>query len=176
MKNYQYLLTLVIVFVISSCGKKEDIKPKSTFTANLNGKMWEGNKVSSVLREGNELGIGILTYENGFEREALTFSRLLLSVGKQELIKYYTDSTTHLGYGTSYGTSQDDGDVGCDLYNLYTPDSLVNYIDIRVYDAEKKYIEGTYSATYLREKKNGVCAPSKPDTLRFRDGYFAIYF
>jgi hypothetical protein len=77
---------------------------------------------------------------------------------------------------SNYYTLRDDGDVLCDIYNVYEPDSLNNFIDILAYNPQTKEIRGRFQLTYLIDSTRlatiGRCRTTTPDTLRIRSGEF----
>jgi hypothetical protein len=62
--------------------------------------------------------------------------------------------------------------VICDVYYIYEPDSLWNYITVTAFNAQTKEIDGTFQATYLIDPSRMKCKPSAPDTIRIRNGVF----
>jgi hypothetical protein len=87
---------------------------------------------------------------------------------------YHADRIEKLSSG--YYTLRDDGDVLCDIYNVYEPDSLQNDIVITYFNQLTNEIKGTFQATYLIDSglvvNGSKCRPSAPDTIRIRNGAF----
>ena len=80
------------------------------------------------------------------------------------------------GVIANYYTLMDDGDVLCDIYDVYSPDSSENYLQLSSYNMNQKLVKGSFQATFLIKDKNNKCLANAPDTIRFRNGEFYTKF
>ena len=153
------IIILLVYLLFLGC-KSGDIDPYTNgivTRALFNGKPWENTKLRSAYEThtcSKSVGLIITVYNTqGFERESLYITKIPLSVG-EFLIKKYTYN--NIGclpdspdiYAT-YGTSQDDGDVGKDNYSILEIGKEINKLVISKYDGKSKYISGEFSATFL---------------------------
>ncbi len=133
--------------------------------ASFNGKSWENTKLRSVYEThtcSKSLGLHITVFNSqGFERESLSINKIPLFKGEFVIKK---DNYNNIGclpdspdvYAT-YGTSQDDGDVGKDNYYVLESSKEINILVINKYDDKNKYVAGEFSATFLlRRNTNGT--------------------
>lgn len=165
----------VLGFTCCFCSRKcsdQEIKPQDTFSVVLNGKNWSGESRGGYLVD-SLFGFYVLRKNSqGFERENLGIGNIPKKLGRFPLINSKWDRSKII---SSYSTSQDDGDVGCDLYYVYPGDSLINFIEVTA--IQNNMVTGNFQGSFLREKGTDgkVCEPTKPDTIRFSEGYFKIY-
>ena len=184
MKKIVILLTYLLFLGCQS----RDIDPYTNgivTEASFNGKPWGNTKLRSVYEThtcSKSLGL-VITVSNvqGFERESLHITKIPLSVG-DFLIKRYTynnigclpDSPDVYSF---YGTSQDDGDVGKDDYDILESSKEINKLVISKYDGKNKYISGEFSATFLL--KRNVDGTKKyfdsVDTIRITEARFEAW-
>lgn len=165
-----------LMFIGVGCNKDSCPSPSSEneFQVKLNGQSWQGVSNGGVSVDSVfDFYVSVFNRQ-GLLREMLSVGYIPFGIGKYPLVFSKWDRSRIL---TSYGTSQDDGDVGCDLYYVYPGDSAINFIQVTAIEPNK-WAEGTFEFTCLREKGAGgrVCDPSKPDTIRFREGKFKIFF
>ncbi len=164
MKKTCWVYLIIMAIATVSCQKEgEGVAPSSYFCLQKNGKNWKGEIWANVNQQKN-MDISIMVYDHNMLREVLTIGNIPIQKGLHTL-KTAINST-------SYTTLQDDGDVVCDIYDLWVADSLNNYVEMADFDIGKKLFEGTFSGTYIRNR--AICDESKPDTLRFREGTFHI--
>lgn len=161
------LITLLTYLLLLGCQNK-DIDPYTNGIvtgALFNGKRWENTKLRSVYEThtcSKSLGL-VITVSNaqGFKRESLYITKIPLSVGEFLIKKYIYNNIGCLPdspdvYAT-YGTSQDDGDVGKDRYVILEGSKEINKLVISKYDGKSKYVSGEFSATFvLNRNKDGT--------------------
>ena len=164
---------LICFFLFNSCHRKEDAAPKNEFKVKKNNVDWVGILLNNNYSD-SLFGfyIGVKNKE-GFLREDIEMYNIPKKAGKYPLIFSKWDRSQII---CAYSTSQDDGDVGCDIYYVYPGDSLTNFIQVT--DIVNNTATGKFNGTFLREKDShgNVCDPSKPDTIRFTNGSFKINF
>jgi hypothetical protein len=122
----------------------------------------------------NEYGFSFNIFEGLINKAALSIGPLNPPVMGRKRIAKSTFGSKILT--STYFTLRDDGDVLCDKYNVYEPDSLNNFIDILAYNPQTKEIRGRFQITYLIDSTRlatiGRCRPTTPDTLRIQNGEF----
>ena len=160
MKNIIILLTYLLFL---GC-QNADIDPYTNgivTEALYNGKSWENTKLRLSYEThtcSKSLGLLITLYNaQGFERETFYITKIPLAVGSFSIKKYNYNNIGCLPdspdvYAT-YGTSQDDGDVGKDYYDILENSKEVNKLVISKYNGKSRYISGEFSATFLLKRK-----------------------
>ena len=178
-------INVLLVYLLFLGCKSGDINPRTNGIvtgALFNGKPWENTKLRSSYEThtcSKSIGLIITVYNTqGFERETFYITKIPLSVG-EFLIKKYTYN--NIGclpdspdvYAT-YGTSQDDGDVGKDNYDILESSKGINKLVISKYDGKSKYISGEFSATFLlnRNKDGTKRYFDSVDTIRITKARF----
>ncbi len=161
-------ITILSMYLLFLGCRSGDIDPYTNGIvtgASFNGKPWENTKLRSLYEThtcSKSLGL-VITVSNaqGFKRESLYISKIPLDVGTSLIKKYNYNNIGCLPdspdvYAT-YGTSQDDGDVGKDRYDILEDSKETNKLVISKYDGKNKYISGEFSATFLlRRNTNGT--------------------
>lgn len=160
--------------------KKDKIDSNAQYFGSLtvvvNGNSVTFNKTRGTKSNTNLDSIGFIfeRWEGLILKEAVSFGPLLKSINQPQRIYNSAFGTNILT--SSYSTLRDDGDVLCDFYKIYEPDSLQNYITISTYNPQTEEIRGTFQATYLidsaRIRTIGKCRPTASDTIRIRNGQF----
>ncbi len=172
--------TMCTILFFSSCKKEhlDEIPYTGNVNALINGVLWEGD--AHMLDRGSTFHLGGDKYKdigNGIvvPWEHLGMAYINKSVGNRQKIipedsLYFTipPQTIH-AYG-AFGTSQDDGDVACDLYQVLGNDSVNNWV--RVIRQENNYSEvwGSFSMHLYRIYTCNVS--TYPDTLLITNGSF----
>ena len=160
------ILILFILLLFFGC-RSSEIDPyiNGIVTGALfNGKPWENTKLRmGFLRNcTNSIEMVInVNNEQGFKRETLGFFKIPLKSGEYVVKKYLYENVVCLpdsllntkNVSLSYSTSQDDGDVGKDRYDILENSKEVNKLVISKYDGKSKYISGDFSATFLLKRK-----------------------
>jgi hypothetical protein len=153
---------LSMYFLFLGC-RSEEIDPYTNGIvtgASFNGRPWENTKLRSVYEKhtcSKSLGLGItVSNAQGFERESLLITKIPLVEGEFSIKKYTYNNIGCLPDSPDvysfYGTSQDDGDVGKDDYDILESSKEINKLVINKYDGKNKYISGEFSATFLLKR------------------------
>jgi hypothetical protein len=157
-------ITILLTYLLFLGCQSGDIDPYTNGIvtgASFNGKPWENTKLRSLYEThtcSKSLGLVITVFNaQGFKRESLYISKIPLDVGNFLIKKYTYNNIGCLPdspdvYST-YGTSQDDGDVGKDRYDILESSKEVNKLVISSYDEKNKYVSGEFSATFLLKRK-----------------------
>ena len=160
------IIILLAYLLFLGCQNK-DIDPYTNGVvtgAFFNGKPWENNKLRvgflSKCNNSIELVINV-NNEEGFKRETLGFYKIPLKSGEYNIKKYLYENVVCLpdsllntkNISASYSTSQDDGDVGKDRYDILESSKEVNKLVVSKYDGKNRYISGEFSATFLLKRK-----------------------
>lgn len=113
----------------------------------------------------------------GFEREFFGFSEIKLETGTYQVSgEHFTiNQTPDDIIGASYGTSQLDGDVSEDNYQLN--ESKSNRLTVTEIDTINNMVKGTFQVWFKidqsnREKVN----PNNPDNVSLTNGSFELSF
>lgn len=151
----------------------------------LNGKNWHATDGRiNINKSCSNTILMAFDYRNkqGYVREIMGFTKILQKTGSFSLKSFdYTSSCREdsLKYknivGFSYGTSQDDGDVVKDIYNVLEIPSEKNKITIDKYiNTGKKYISGSFNVTLLlkRNPDGTKQYQDSPDTIRITNARF----
>lgn len=164
-------ITILFVHLLFLACRNGDIDPYTNGVvtgATLNGKPWENTKLRMVfLRKcTNSIELNItVNNSQGFKRESFSFFKIPLKQGDYAVKKYLYDNIVCLpdsllntkNISSFYGTSQDDGDVGKDYYDILESSKEINKLVISKYDGKSKYISGDFSATFLLKRNaNGT--------------------
>jgi hypothetical protein len=157
--------TILFVYLLLLGCKNGDTDPFTNgrgvvIGASFNGKPWENSKLRLSYEThtcSKSLGLNItVSNAQGFERESLYITKIPLAVGEFSIKKYTYNNVGCLPdspdvYST-YNTSQDDGDVGKDNYDILESSKEINKLVINKYDGKSKYISGEFSATFLLKR------------------------
>ena len=174
------IITCFCIFTFAKC-KKDNNEPEGQYfgytKATVNGNIITYNKCagSFLLNNPDSIGLSFERWEGLISKEAIGFQRVANFLSPQRIYKYNLNLTP-IKLSSTYSTLRDDGDVLCDFYNIYEPDSLQNFITITSFNTQTKEIRGTFQATYLIDSSRviaiGKCRPTAPDTIRIRNGEF----
>lgn len=168
----KYLLSVVVVCILLSACKKDDSLEDHYFgssSAKLNNFNVFFNKCRAH-KKNDTLYFNFERWNVDVKKEEIGFMNVLNNKTKQRLNKNDYTITQQVKLSSIYGTSQDDGDVGCDYYEVYEADSIINHITISYYNQNTEEISGTFNGTYLVTKPK--CKQTAPDTLRITNGVF----
>jgi hypothetical protein len=94
---------------------------------------------------------------------------------KQKIVKQnsnnpYSDSTSTWA---SFGTMQDDGDAGCEYFDVNEADTLNNFVQITKQQNNFAEIWGNFSVSF---NKISSCASGfYPNTIVIKNGYFHVF-
>jgi hypothetical protein len=157
-------LTILFMYLLFLSCKSEDIDPYTNGVvkeALFNGRPWGNSKLRSSYEKhtcSKSLGLLITLYNSqGFERETFNITKIPLVVGRFSIKKYTYNNIGCLPdspdvYAT-YGTSQADGDVGKDYYDILESNKETNELVISKYDEKGRYVAGEFNATFLLKRK-----------------------
>lgn len=174
--RHSLLLALCCIFVFAKCKKeKNDGNYFGYAKAELNGIAVTYNEIRGGTSHNSDTSWLVFErWESLIPKEVMNFGSLVKTINLSQRIhkRNHGDNTLT----SNYYTLRDDGDIPCDDYNIYEPDSLQNFITITSFNPQTKEIKGTFQATYLidsaRVATKGKCRPSAPDTIRIRNGEF----
>jgi hypothetical protein len=168
------LIVLLLGVLLSAQCKKEYL-PGDYFgsaQAMLNNNTTGFNKTRGKVYNNrtDSVSLDFERWDGPYAREHLTFSPTAIILNQPQRIRKAPGNGNIVT--SLYNTLSDDGDVICDVYYIYEPDSLWNYITVTAFNAQTKEIDGTFQATYLIDPSRMKCKPSAPDTIRIRNGVF----
>lgn len=170
---------IVLLLTLSAFGcENEKAEPNlNSFKAKLNGSDWiiAGIGLDNNTKFGMVCGKGKKIDGVEVPWQSLSFSVVRKSIGFQRLYKETQLLNTNPDSANtcaSFSTTQDDGDVLCDIYEVIEADSLTNYIQITKETGNYKEVWGTFSVNFVRTR--GCSESTLPDTLRIRDGQFHV--
>ncbi len=176
MKLLGYICLFLLIFT-TSCRK--DIDPEiqrfGYFRAKMNGKIWQSSYARGARLwdpYDNFAGIsGNVSNKKGYLRETINF-KIPIQVGYHNIRNGIpTSDLSGRVYTGSYITSQDDGDAGCDYYDVLEENEN-NWVEITFYDDATKIIKGRFQATFIIDSSRPKCNPKAPDVIRFTEGIF----
>ncbi len=159
-------LILIMFFFFLGC-KGVDTDPYTNgriIEATFNGKSWENSRLRVNFLRNCTSSVNLLieiSNSQGFNRETFSISKIPLRSGVFDIKKHiYTgavcleDSLLNTkkvdGF---YSTSQDDGDVGKDVYYVLESSRENNKLTIDRYNSGVKFISGEFNVTLLLERK-----------------------
>jgi hypothetical protein len=171
----RYLIVLLVAFGILGLKCKKDPYADIYFgngEAIINGNTINFNKARANLINSNpdSISIGLERWEGGIKKEGISFFRAKVSNNSPQTTHKNVISLNLLI--SNYVTVIADGDVVCDFYNIFEPDSIQNNITITSYNSTTKEIRGIFQGTYLIDPTRVKCNPAAPDTIRIRNGEF----
>jgi hypothetical protein len=148
------------------CTKESDSFYWGIVTCKINGVEWSG-----VIRSGwnphrsRALDIIIDKYnDEGFLRQDFYLFALEPVTGRQNIYRYeFTDDAIH-SPSARYFTATDDGDVGCDVYNVAGADSLTNFVNFTEIKTIPRIVAGHFNLRFIIDQLP-KCDPHAPDTL-----------
>lgn len=177
------LIVAIIVLLVIGCKKEEHIPiyfpGNMTFgrmDADKEGKAWVASS-AAFYNEYNPALFGIIAStftEGGFLRETLVFNKIPLKVGRYEVTKLNNDMFDGKT-GASYNTSEDDGDVSEDSYDV-DESATDNYIEITLVDTIANMAKGNFTVSFNIVTSGGKRNPSNPDKVKFSNGTFDVEF
>lgn len=172
-------LCLLISTIFSFCNK-ENNSEYGTLKVKLNGDKWTGkvNVNTSMVAGKFTIGVSRMIKMEGVYicRDQLGLSFLYRTKDQQRL--FSTDSIANYDpansrTSASFGTTQDDGDVMCDLFEVIDSESENNYFIITKEENDFSEIWGKFAVSL---KKTISCSASEyPDIIRFTDGEFHVF-
>ncbi|MDQ6758199.1 MAG: hypothetical protein M3004_14850 [Bacteroidota bacterium] len=164
------------IFIFAKCKKNPPEEQYYGYAkAEINGTMINFNKVKGILLYALEdsIALSFERWDGLILRESISILKIFKGTNAAQRIYKYDYSVNRLArLSSGYYTFRDDGDVGCDTYNIYEPDSSQNKIIITSFNSQTKEIKGTFQATYLIDQTRPKCRLSAPDTIRIRNGEF----
>ena len=127
----RYLLAFFTMLLVQC--KKDNADYWGMATCKINGVAWSGLiRAAWDVNGSGTLGIIIDKYnEEGFLRQSFSLFALKPLVGNQKIYRYELSDVSIHSATARYFTATDDGDVGCDVYNVMAGDSLVNFVSLR---------------------------------------------
>jgi hypothetical protein len=168
MKTIFFLVVSTILF--SCCKKKENTPYKGEVSFLMNGKNYSGTLTAG----GNDstFSFSLFNEKNNINQDNFTFDFVRKNSMKQRIDKRVVFNFVPNFAECSYGTSQDDGDVVCELFNTSKVDSTTNFIQITKQENNYKEVWGDFNVTLYKtescpEKNSG-------DTLRCTNGKFHL--
>lgn len=171
-----YLIAVFLfIFIFAKCKKDKDDQAGQFYgyaKATANGNWVNFNKARAWFFNNNIDSVSVLfeRWDGSLRREVISFGPMIKAINMPQRIKKAIFGSSTLT--SSYTTVRDDGDVLCDVYHIYEPDSLQNFITITAFDPQTKEIRGTFQATFLIDPIRIKCMPTAPDTIRIRNGEF----
>lgn len=176
MKNI-LLSACLCLFIFATC-KKNNSEPEGNYygyaKAEINGVPITFNKVRGGLlyNLNDSISLNFEKWDGLIQKEDFGFQKLYkFSTSSQRVFKYNYGAARIEKLSSSYYTLIG-GDVICDRYDIYEPDSMLNRITITSLNTQTNEISGTFQATYIIDPTRVKCKPTAPDTLRIRNGEF----
>lgn len=166
------------MFVFAKCKKEIPDQEGNYFgyaKAEINGVVVNYNKVRGTLLYNLEdsISLNLEKWDGLILKQAIGIQKIFKRTNSPQRVYPHDYSAVRIEkLSSSYNTLRDDGDVLCDVYNVYQPDSLQNYVTITAYNSQTKEIRGTFQATYLIDTSRVKCYSNAPDTIRIRNGEF----
>jgi hypothetical protein len=138
----------------------------------INGNTINFDKIRANLYNSNPDSISVVLerWTGGIKKEGISFFKIKVSSNSPQPIHKAISGLNLLV--SNYNTVTADGDVVCDYYYVFEPDSLQNHITITSFNSVTKEVRGVFQATYLIDPLRTKCNPSAPDTIRIRNGEF----
>lgn len=170
------IICCFFIFIFAKC-KKDPLEEKyfGYAGAELNGITVNFNKVHGALFYNSEdsLSVSLEKWDGLVLKESFSILKIIKVPNiAQRIYKFDYTVNRVAKLSSGYYTFRDDGDVGCDSYNIYEPDSLQNYITITSFNSQTKEIRGTFQTTYLIDQSTPKCRTTAPDTIRIKNGEF----
>ena len=147
----------------------------------MNEKIWESSKGTLTVFNDSLFHIsfswGIYNKEYDIDTLGYSFTLLRKKLGKQTLynrsieqVRVSLESTPPL---FSFISSDQDGEMACDVFRPNELDSVNNWINITKQEGNFKKVWGTFSVTIKKEEF--PCSKLKyPDSMEIRNGSFYI--
>lgn len=174
-----FISSLFIITLFSYCDK-ENKSDYGTLKVKLNGDKWTGkvNVNTGIVAGKFSIGVARMIKMEGVYicRDQLNLSFLRRTKDHQTLLSMDSLATVdpvNSRTSASFGTTQDDGDVLCDQFEVIDSESANNYLLITKEDNNFSEIWGKFAISL---KKTVSCAESEyPDIIRFTDGEFHVF-
>jgi hypothetical protein len=169
------LITCFFIFIFAKC-KKDNNDPGGQYygyaKAIVNGNLLTFNIARAGFFNNNPDSVGVIfeQWDGLIAKEVVSFGPMVKTILLNQKIFKAVNGGSILT--SNYSTLRDDGDVLCDFYNIYEPDSLQNFITITSFNTQTKEIRGTFQATYIIDTTRLKCRLSAPDILLIRNGEF----
>ena len=164
---------LIILCILGvACKKSQDEYYWGQLTATKDGSTWKAKPTAARNTEFKDrIDIVADVYnQQGFLREQIYFFELKRGTERQNLYRTGTFDN-QMKAGAHYFTSTDDGDVGCDVYDVLAQDSLLNYIQLTEINPLTRILSGTFNVRFVIDRLP-KCDPSARDTIVFNNGAF----
>jgi hypothetical protein len=184
-----FSLTLAIIFLVNGCKKDPEVEPlpPKDIIDTTQGRIFlvlddasvDNFHAYAVIIDGKlSLGGGQLRSFHGdlVSSQNIGFALTQKSFVRQTIhkmpysINRFSDSTSTWAY---FGTSQDDGDVGCEFFEVDETDSLNNYIQITRMKNDFSEIWGTFNVSFVKVQDCSHRLHSQHLTARY--GYFHVF-
>lgn len=176
------LIFLLAFWCFTGC-KKEEVSifypgemTYGKMSGNKNGKDWVASS-SAQFHDNNSsfFGIGASTFsKEGFLRESLVLNKIPLSTGYFK-ISGTTNNVFDGFVGAVYHTSEDDGDVSEDSYEV-DENATNNFVEITLLDTIINKVEGNLEVSFKIATLGGKRNPNNPDKIKFSNCKFEVKF
>ncbi len=172
----KYIFIFIASSVIFSC-KKEDAKNEQNYFGScqvqLNNKQILFNKCAAYSKVNNDsLTLIFERWEGSILKESLSFLNVINNKLTQPVFSFNNSLLKDPNLSSSYGTSRDDGDVGCDYFKALQLNNFSNEIKINYYTPTNGEISGTFQCVYIISKFP-KCNLNSPDTIWIKNGVFS---
>ena len=180
-KTIPISLTFILLLGLFSSCKKDELsnvpiyEPGEMLFGSASGKKaghdWQASGIAFTNSDDDNFwGILFATRsKEGFLRESIGLGFITSKPGLYKIAKEYTNGVLI----SDYITSQDDGDVVEDVYDL-DESSFSNIARIIKVDTLAKVIEGVFTATYKIRDPQDKINPNNPDQVTFSDVSFSV--
>ena len=164
------------ILVVIGC-KKDQIVQTSvhSMSVEINGNIWSGDTKVAPSERLNFYSITYKTIDGvKVNWEQMGFGYFDMSLARQRIYPFDTNAVfdPFIAKSASFSTNQDDGDVGCDLFDVIEADSLDNWVQITQEKNNFGEVWGVFQVSLYRV--NGCAASIYPDTLRLTNGTFHL--
>ena len=180
-------ITVCCLFILTAiaCNKKVYEKEAPTYgntSTEINGVIWAQNIKGVNFDDYGRFAFSAFKYKEldgvNIVFEVLEIKSILKNKNVQRIKAFVSGqqitNPDSLYLGATFSTTQDDGDLSCDMFHIMEADSVNNWIKITKEEGNYNEVWGEYSATFLRE--SGCASSPYPDTLRMRNGSFHFKF
>jgi hypothetical protein len=184
-----FSLTLAIIFLVNGCKKDPEVEPLPpkdiidttqgrTFFVLDDASVDNFHIMATLIAEKLYIGCGQLRQFHGdlVQSQNLAFALTQKSFLRQKVHKVnyrfdrFSDSTATWA---QFNTSEDDGDVGCEFFEVDETDSLNNYIQITRMKNDFSEIWGTFNVSFVKVQDCSHRLHSQHLTARY--GYFHVF-
>jgi len=178
------VLCILFCMCIIACKKKVYEKEMPTYgetSTEINGVKWS-NDIKDVIYDEKGFSFFAFKYKEvgGVHTvfEILSFHKIEQTKDRQTvrawIIGQPSSNPDSIYLDATFTTTQADGDVSCDLFQILETDSVNNWIQITKEEGNYNEVWGNYSATFTRH--SGCASSPYTDTLRMRNGSFHFKF